>query len=100
MPDLNLTNPEVTDELTRIAEVWLEDVGIDGFRIDAAKHLIETGRDAQINTPETKAWLADFRGAIHAGHPDALVLTGLAWFVLTPRLGAMGWSPLSRTTWP
>jgi alpha-amylase len=74
MPDLNLRNPEVTAELTRVAEVWLEDVGIDGFRIDAAKHLVETGADAQINTPETKAWLADFRAAIHQTHPDALVL--------------------------
>lgn len=74
MPDLNLRNPAVTAELTRIAEVWLDDFGIDGFRIDAAKHLIETGPDAQVNTPETKAWLADFRAAIQARHPDALVL--------------------------
>jgi alpha-amylase len=73
MPDLNLQNPEVTAELERIAGVWL-DAGIDGFRIDAAKHLIETGRDAQINTPETMAWLADFRDSIHAMNPDALVL--------------------------
>lgn len=74
MPDLNLRNPEVTEALTEIAGTWLDDIGVDGFRIDAAKHLIETGPDAQINTPETKAWLAAFREAIHAGHPDALVL--------------------------
>lgn len=74
MPDLNLANPEVTAELERIALVWLQDFGVDGFRIDAAKHLIETDGDAQANTPETKAWLADFRDAIHQRHPDALVL--------------------------
>ncbi len=74
MPDLNLANPDVTAELGRIAEVWLEDVGVDGFRLDAAKHLIETGADGQTNTEETRAWLADFRAAIHARHPDALVL--------------------------
>ena len=78
MPDLNLQNPEVTAELVRIAEVWLEDVGVDGFRIDAAKHLIETGADEQTNTLETKAWLADFRDAIHAKQPDALVLGEVA----------------------
>lgn len=78
MPDLNLRNPEVTAALTGIARTWLDDVGVDGFRIDAAKHLIETGPDAQMNTPETKAWLADFRAAIHADHPDALVL-GEVW---------------------
>ena len=74
MPDLNLRNPDVTAELTRIASIWLEDFGVDGFRIDAAKHLIETAGDAQANTPETKSWLADFRAAIHQGHPDALIL--------------------------
>jgi glycosidase len=74
MPDLNLRNPDVTAELVRIATRWLDEVRIDGFRIDAAKHLIETAGEAQINTPETKKWLADFRSAIHREHPDALVL--------------------------
>lgn len=74
MPDLNLSNPDVTAELERIATTWLDDFHVDGFRIDAAKHLVETAADAQINTPETKAWLAGFRESIHAAHPDALVL--------------------------
>jgi alpha-amylase len=74
MPDLNLRNPDVTAELERIAGVWLQDVGVDGFRIDAAKHLIEDGPNAQVNTPETKAWLQGFRDAIHAMAPTALVL--------------------------
>jgi len=74
MPDLNLRNPEVTAELERIAGVWLQDVGVDGFRIDAAKHLIEDGPSRQINTPETMAWLQDFREAVHAISPTALVL--------------------------
>ncbi|MEA5465777.1 alpha-amylase family glycosyl hydrolase [Leptothoe sp. PORK10 BA2] len=33
-PALNLHNPEVTDELLRISEFWL-DLGVDGFRLDA-----------------------------------------------------------------
>ena len=74
MPDLNLRNPEVTAELAKIAGTWLDDVGIDGFRIDAAKHLIEDGPQTQANTPETKAWLQAFTATIHATHPDALVL--------------------------
>lgn len=74
MPDLNLRNPEVTAELETIAGTWLGDVGVDGFRIDAAKHLIEDGRDTQANTPETKAWLKAFTESIHESHPDALVL--------------------------
>jgi len=81
MPDLNLANPAVSAELTRIAIAWLDE-GVDGFRLDAAKHLIETGADSQVNTPETYAWLRDFRAALRADHPDALVL-GEGW---EPRL--------------
>ena len=73
MPDLNLNNPAVTAEIERIARLWL-DRGVDGFRLDAAKHLIETGPTAQVNTPETMAWLSSFRDAVHATHPEALVL--------------------------
>jgi glycosidase len=78
MPDLNLRNPAVTAELERIASVWLHDFDVDGFRLDAAKHLIEDGPDAQVNTPETHAWLAGFREAAHAVRPDSLVL-GEVW---------------------
>ncbi len=77
MPDLNLANPAVTDELERIARRWL-DAGVDGFRLDAAKHLIETGPDAQVNTPATRAWLAAFRDKLRAEHPDAM-LVGEVW---------------------
>lgn len=74
MPDLNLNNPEVTAEIDRIAADWLDDLDVDGFRIDAARHLIETDGTRQVNTPETLAWLAGFLQRVHAGHPDALVL--------------------------
>jgi len=65
MPDLNLRNDAVTAELERIANVWLEDFGVDGFRLDAAKHLIEDGPLAQVNTSETHAWLQGFRQSVH-----------------------------------
>jgi glycosidase len=74
MPDLNLRNPAVTAELEDIARFWLKDVGVDGFRLDAAKHLIEDGKDAQVNTPETKAWLAGFKASVDAVKPDALLI--------------------------
>jgi len=77
MPDLNLANPAVTTEVVRIAGEWL-DMGVDGFRLDAAKHLIETGPDTQVNTPDTHAWLAAFRDELHAAYPEALVL-GEVW---------------------
>ena len=35
MPDLNLENPAVLAELRSIFDFWLNDVGVDGFRLDA-----------------------------------------------------------------
>jgi glycosidase len=78
MPDLNLRSEAVTAELRDVARFWLEDMGVDGFRLDAAKHLIEDGKDAQTNTPETKAWLAGFKEAVEAIDPGA-VLVGEVW---------------------
>jgi alpha-amylase len=73
MPDLNLRNPEVTAAVDDVARFWLDDLGVDGFRLDAARHLIEDGKTLQ-NTPETFAWLAAFRDRVHADKPGALVL--------------------------
>lgn len=73
MPDLNLTNPDVTTALDAIARHWLNVLGVDGFRLDAARHLIEDGKQLE-NTPATFAWLEAFRGRIHADRPDALIL--------------------------
>jgi alpha-amylase len=38
MPDLNFDNPDVRQELEATAKFWL-DLGVDGFRLDAAKHV-------------------------------------------------------------
>ncbi len=38
MPDLNYNNPLVVSEAKNIADFWL-DIGVDGFRLDAAYHL-------------------------------------------------------------
>ena len=65
LPDLNLRNPAVTAELEDVARFWLEDIGIDGFRLDAIKHLVEDG-ERQVHTPETHAWLTAFRPGVEA----------------------------------
>ena len=73
MPDLNLSNPSVTAELYDVARFWLEDMGVDGFRLDAAKHLIEAG-EQQEDTPATLEWLADFKAYVKQTWPDALIV--------------------------
>jgi glycosidase len=70
MPDLNVANPDVTAALEEIAAFWLTEMGADGFRLDAVKHMIEEG-EIQENTPETIAWLANFDDVIHQVKPDA-----------------------------
>jgi glycosidase len=73
MPDLNVANPEVISALDSVARSWLEEMGVDGFRLDAARHLIEDG-DRTENSAATFAWLEDFRSRLKADHADALVL--------------------------
>ena len=70
MPDFNFRNPAVTAEMIDMCRYWLNDVGIDGFRLDAIRHLIEDGKQ-QDNTPETHEWLKQFRTAIKAVKKDA-----------------------------
>ena len=77
MPDLNYRNPAVTAEAYRIADEWLRDLHVDGFRLDAARHLIEDG-DVMADTPETLAWLRAFRTHVKQTAPDALVV-GEVW---------------------
>jgi alpha-amylase len=77
MPDLNVANPDVTAELGAIGDFWLSEMGVDGFRIDAARHLIEDGRKLE-NTDDTFDWLADFRAGLKEVDRDALVL-GEVW---------------------
>ena len=59
MPDLNYRNPDVTAQMYEVSRYWLEDIGVDGFRVDAAKHLIEEG-DKTENTQATHDWLKAF----------------------------------------
>jgi alpha-amylase len=73
MPDLNYLNPEVTAEMNNIVRFWLEEVGVDGFRLDAAKHLIEEGT-RQENTPATHSWYESFRPVYKEINPNAMVV--------------------------
>ena len=77
MPDLNYTNPDVTAEMYNVSRYWLEEVGVDGFRIDAIAHLIEEdGHHA--NTPATHAWLRDYYTYIKRVNPNAYTV-GEVW---------------------
>lgn len=78
MPDLNLSRPEVREEIFRIARFWL-DKGVDGFRLDAARYLIETGPGkGQADTRQTLNFWKTFRRFVKSVNPQA-VLVGEVW---------------------
>lgn len=77
MPDLNYTNPAVTAEMQNVVRFWLEDIGIDGFRLDAAKHIIEEGK-VTAHTPSTHSWYENFRPFYKAINPQAITV-GEIW---------------------
>lgn len=77
MPDLNYANPAVVEEMKRVVNFWLEDVGIDGFRLDAAKHIFEEGTTIE-NLPETHVFYKKLRQYYKAVNPQAMMV-GEVW---------------------
>ena len=58
MPDLNLDNELVRKEFEDIASFWVNDMGVDGFRMDAVPHYSED-EDIAYNT-EIMSWLYNY----------------------------------------
>jgi glycosidase len=74
MPDLNWRTPALREEVKRIAGLWLSR-GVDGFRLDATRYLVEDGAGGgQQDTPGTHAALKEFVTHVRRGRPDAFVV--------------------------
>ncbi|MGG6314080.1 alpha-glycosidase [Paenibacillus macerans] len=65
MPKLNTENPEVKEYLLKVAEFWIKEVGIDGWRLDVANEV-------------DHAFWRDFRKTVKAANPEAYIL-GEIW---------------------
>lgn len=78
MPDYNLDNPDVKAEFDRVARFWLNDIGIDGFRIDAVGHFFEGPDGAWKHGPGTHPWLREFAARIEGIAPDVFTV-GEVW---------------------
>lgn len=79
MPDLNVENPEVVAETRRIADFWLNEMGVDGFRLDAIRHLVEGGRGAQVeHLPGTHVFLRGYAAHLASVKPDVYTV-GEVW---------------------
>jgi len=73
MPDLNYDNPKVREEMINAGTFWLKEVGVDGFRLDAAKHIFP---DEQAE--KSHAWWIEFGDAMRNVKPD-VYLVGEVW---------------------
>lgn len=65
MPKFNHANPEVQEYLIGVADYWIRETGIDGWRLDVADEI------------ETGFW-ENFRREIRKKHPD-VILIGETW---------------------
>ena len=72
-PDLNYDNPKVRAEMLKVMKFWL-DLGIDGFRVDAAPYLFEREGTNCENLPETHAYLKQIRQYVDENYPGRLLL--------------------------
>lgn len=77
MPDWNLRNAAVEAEHLENLRFWLAK-GVDGFRVDAARHLYESAAGDLSDQPESHALIKRLRAALVREHPDVL-LVAEAW---------------------
>jgi cyclomaltodextrinase len=89
MPKLNTENPEVKEYLLDVARYWVEEIGIDGWRLDVA------------NEVDHQFW-REFRQVVKKANPEAYILgeiwhNSLPW-LLGDQFDAVMNYPVTNTT--
>ena len=77
MPDLNYNSTAVKDEMFDVARFWMEDMHVDGFRLDAVKYIFESGNTLE-DVPQTLAFWKEFRSFYKSVNANAFAV-GEAW---------------------
>ncbi len=77
MPDLNYEHPAAREEAKKVATFWLQEMGVDGFRLDAIPYLVEEG-NRLAGTPGTHALLREYAAHIRRVAPNAYTV-GEVW---------------------
>jgi maltose alpha-D-glucosyltransferase/alpha-amylase len=72
-PDLNMANPEVRAEIRKIMGFWLQ-LGVAGFRMDAAPFIIELTRANEPNPVKAFDYLRELRELASWRRGDTLIL--------------------------
>ena len=75
MPDLDFDNPGVRREMEAIAKFWL-DLGVDGFRLDAAKHIYGERLDrlSEDDILKNNEWWREFSHFVYRESPAAILV--------------------------
>lgn len=76
MPDLNYANPAVQEEAKKITSFWLEEVGVDGFRLDAVRYLAE---DEKLADADANHALLEMLGDHYRALSSQAFTVGEAW---------------------
>jgi glycosidase len=74
MPDLNWETAAVREEMKRVATFWLEEMGADGFRLDAVRHLMEGEDGRSTNVPRTHDILREYAAHIRHADPESFTV--------------------------
>jgi glycosidase len=77
MPDLNYETPAVRQEAKKVADFWLTQMGVDGFRLDAVPYLVEEGNVMQ-NSRGTHRVLAEYAAHLDSVRPGTYTV-GEVW---------------------
>jgi maltose alpha-D-glucosyltransferase/alpha-amylase len=72
-PDLNMANQRVRQEIEKIIGFWLQ-LGVSGFRLDAAPFIIELTTPGDANPRQDFSWLDDFWSQLSWRRGDATIL--------------------------
>lgn len=75
MPDLDFQNADVRQEVKNIAKFWI-DLGVDGFRLDAAKHIFGDtfDRPTEDEILHNNDWWREFSFSVYGVKPDAVIV--------------------------
>lgn len=73
MPDLNFDHQPLREEIYKIVRYWLTEIGVDGFRLDAARHLYREAEE-----PKNHQFWEEFGQVVQAAKPGAY-LVGEVW---------------------
>lgn len=77
MPDVNLANAQAAEAMVSAMEFWLAK-GVDGFRVDAVRHLFESEDGTLVDQPQSHAFMKAARQRLLTKYPEA-VLVAEAW---------------------